>query len=406
MVNSSKLLINESPMVLLPSLAVAFGVNEAVLLQQIQYWITNPKCGVDHKGRRWVYNSIEEWQKQMPFWSERTIRRTLKNLKDVGVVLCDVFNENAWNKTPHYSIDYDRLEELSHAASNGRVEPANMDASNRSTWPRTTGQVGRDINKVTETTSETTTEIITRVTATPEEYGLPKPATNPKPSDRERHARANQKVTAEYKAASELLSAIRAALGDAPAGNVPPTQMVGNLQRSLTGLIAENVTTEEIPGLVAAMRAWGGTYAITPNAILTHLDKLRREARRTTPSSCAAPPPPAAAPRRGRDFARARFIIDPDARFASEPRVGLEAEIMGEDFAYEYVRNNSIAYLALICQLGETGSQEVFEYPPLSPDYVPHPEDGQFDYIVEAAQADYQRRGLDASGRVVLRVAA
>jgi len=36
---SSSLLINESPLQVLPSLAVLVGLNEAIVLQQTHYWI-------------------------------------------------------------------------------------------------------------------------------------------------------------------------------------------------------------------------------------------------------------------------------------------------------------------------------------------------------------------------------
>ncbi|WP_249366800.1 hypothetical protein [Neobacillus rhizophilus] len=35
----SKLLINENPVMIIPSLAVKIGLNEAVILQQIHYWV-------------------------------------------------------------------------------------------------------------------------------------------------------------------------------------------------------------------------------------------------------------------------------------------------------------------------------------------------------------------------------
>lgn len=36
----SKLLIQESPVMIIPSLAVKIGLNEAVILQQIHYWVS------------------------------------------------------------------------------------------------------------------------------------------------------------------------------------------------------------------------------------------------------------------------------------------------------------------------------------------------------------------------------
>ncbi|MFK9094406.1 hypothetical protein [Bacillus salipaludis] len=67
----SRLLINESPVMIIPSLAAKIGLNEAVVLQQIHYWLGISKHNIE--GRTWVYNTYEEWQKQLPFWSVSTI---------------------------------------------------------------------------------------------------------------------------------------------------------------------------------------------------------------------------------------------------------------------------------------------------------------------------------------------
>ena len=52
-------LINEPPLVLLPSLATAIGLNEALMLQQIQYWLSRSDKEID--GRYWIYNTYEAW---------------------------------------------------------------------------------------------------------------------------------------------------------------------------------------------------------------------------------------------------------------------------------------------------------------------------------------------------------
>lgn len=66
------LLLQEPPLVLLPALAAAIGVTSALLLQQLHYWLRRPG-GLDHEGRHWVYLTIDEWHRQMPFLSGRTM---------------------------------------------------------------------------------------------------------------------------------------------------------------------------------------------------------------------------------------------------------------------------------------------------------------------------------------------
>jgi hypothetical protein len=63
-IQMSTLLINEAPLMIVPSLAVEIGLNEAVVLQQIHYWLNISKHKI--KGKKWVYNTYEDWQKQFP----------------------------------------------------------------------------------------------------------------------------------------------------------------------------------------------------------------------------------------------------------------------------------------------------------------------------------------------------
>ena len=78
----SSLLINEPPLQLLPSLALAIGVDEAIVLQQIYYWINNPKTsGRIVDGEKWIHNTYEQWQEDnFPFWSVAKIRRIFMSL--------------------------------------------------------------------------------------------------------------------------------------------------------------------------------------------------------------------------------------------------------------------------------------------------------------------------------------
>jgi uncharacterized phage protein (TIGR02220 family) len=106
----SRLLITESPLMIIPSLAAKIGVNEAVVLQQIHYWLGISKHVIEE--RTWVYNTYEEWQKQLPFWSVSTIKRTIRSLEMMGLLLSNNWNEMKMDKTKWYSIDYEKVKEL------------------------------------------------------------------------------------------------------------------------------------------------------------------------------------------------------------------------------------------------------------------------------------------------------
>ncbi|ASV67605.1 DnaD domain-containing protein [Cytobacillus kochii] len=106
----TKLLLDERPLIVLPELAVQVGLNEAILLQQIHYWI-NQKNNL-RDGRYWVYNTLKELNDQFPFWSQKTIQRTITSLKKKEVLLTANYNKAGFDKTVWYSIDYEQLDFL------------------------------------------------------------------------------------------------------------------------------------------------------------------------------------------------------------------------------------------------------------------------------------------------------
>lgn len=122
----SKLLFDESPLVILPSLAKMIGLNESIILQQIHYWITK-KQGIIHENKQWIYNSIKSWNEQFPFFSENTIRRTIENLVKLKILDLKQLSEDKRDRTNYYSINYKELENSTNAfTQNGRMDVTNL----------------------------------------------------------------------------------------------------------------------------------------------------------------------------------------------------------------------------------------------------------------------------------------
>ena len=107
---TSPLLINESPLQVLPSLAKKIGLNEALFLQQLHEQLKFPKK--TYEDRRWIYNTFEEWEIKLPFWSKKTIKRIVKKLKDSGIIIVKKLSINRSDRTNWYSIDYKELKLL------------------------------------------------------------------------------------------------------------------------------------------------------------------------------------------------------------------------------------------------------------------------------------------------------
>lgn len=147
------LLFTFRPIVLNPRLAVRIGLNEAIVLQQLKYWLMETDSGVEHEGRRWIYNTLPQWQKQFPFWSEDTIKRALSSLKSQGVVIVKQIKKSTHDRTNFYAIDYE---------SRCLIEEGNLHSSKSASC---TAPSGQHALLSTETTTEITTEILPDVSS-------------------------------------------------------------------------------------------------------------------------------------------------------------------------------------------------------------------------------------------------
>lgn len=102
---SSKLLIEEPPLQVLPSLAVKIGLNEAIFIQQLHYRLQSSNHF--HDGKKWIYDTYEEWQKKLPFWSSPTVKRIVSSLRDRGLIeTTNEYNKMKIDNTLWYSINY------------------------------------------------------------------------------------------------------------------------------------------------------------------------------------------------------------------------------------------------------------------------------------------------------------
>lgn len=105
----SKALLPES-IAFSPVLCNAFGVCGGLLIQQIHYWCMDRQHHVD--GFYWVWNTTREWADQLGVFDERTIKSTLKTLRELGVVVVGNHNKHRYDKTLWYRIDYQALADV------------------------------------------------------------------------------------------------------------------------------------------------------------------------------------------------------------------------------------------------------------------------------------------------------
>ncbi|QTB47926.1 hypothetical protein [Burkholderia pseudomallei] len=147
---ASRLLIEEPPLMVLPQLAARIGLNEAIILQQVHYWTRDNRNVIE--GRSWTYNTVADWQKQFPFWSQATIRRTIDSLVEKGLLIKKKLADNKMDATLWYSVDLEKLVDQAE-----QVDVRKMSKSDAQDAQMSSAQ-NEQIPNRTETSSETTTE--------------------------------------------------------------------------------------------------------------------------------------------------------------------------------------------------------------------------------------------------------
>lgn len=108
--------IEKNLMLLSPEIAKKTGLNEAIVLQQIHYWIKHfrEQNRLDHfyNDEWWVYNTYEEWNMQFPFWGIATVKRIFLKLEKYKLIVSANYNKRPYDQTKWYTINYDNLESL------------------------------------------------------------------------------------------------------------------------------------------------------------------------------------------------------------------------------------------------------------------------------------------------------
>lgn len=149
------MLFNFRPLVINPELAMRIGLNEAIVLQQVNYWINDKEQGVIHAGRRWVFNSYESWVKQFPFWSADTVKRAFTSLVKQGCLDVEQLNKSLHDRTNYYAINHE-CELLNDAEQVPSSNGANCPDRQAQDAPMDEGKNARSLMV---TTTKTTTEI-------------------------------------------------------------------------------------------------------------------------------------------------------------------------------------------------------------------------------------------------------
>ena len=148
-----------------PALAKEIGLNESILLLQIEYWISISSTEF-YEGRKWTYQSLSDMKKKaFPFWSRDKINRIIRNLIEQNLIFESNFNKKKYDKTRWISLNYNKITEL-----NSVIIPENSEKNQKElsyfktglSYSRTRDPQNKTRSRQNKTTiPEITTEITT-----------------------------------------------------------------------------------------------------------------------------------------------------------------------------------------------------------------------------------------------------
>lgn len=86
--------------------AQKYGVNAAIILQNIGYWIKQNEANETnfYDGRYWTFNSKRAYGELFPYMSKRQIETAFQKLIEDGVIVTGNYNKLAYDRTLWYAL--------------------------------------------------------------------------------------------------------------------------------------------------------------------------------------------------------------------------------------------------------------------------------------------------------------
>lgn len=87
-------------------IAKKYGVNSAVLLKNLYFWIEKNKANESnfYDGYYWTYNSKKAFADLFPYMTARQVDYALQKLIDEGIIITGNYNKVAYDRTLWYAI--------------------------------------------------------------------------------------------------------------------------------------------------------------------------------------------------------------------------------------------------------------------------------------------------------------
>lgn len=140
---ANDLLIDEPPLIIVVNLATTIGLDEALILQQIRYWLADERRPHVRDGRRWVCPREVGLLTPLAFRSAKTLARALRALEGRGLILSsERYNRLPGDRTKWYSVDFARVAMLATTpeGQNAGIEMDEMPVSSEPNYQTQSGQ--------------------------------------------------------------------------------------------------------------------------------------------------------------------------------------------------------------------------------------------------------------------------
>lgn len=119
----SNLLLDEPPLVIIVELAVRVGLDEALLLQQIRYWLADERKPPVRDDRRWVCPRDVDFFVPLTHRSQETLIRLLGRLERAGFLIgSSRYNTQPGDRTKWYTLDFEAIKRLTTEQIEARVD--------------------------------------------------------------------------------------------------------------------------------------------------------------------------------------------------------------------------------------------------------------------------------------------
>lgn len=86
--------------------AKIYGIEKAILLFNLRWWLEKNKANRVNcrDGYYWTYNSSKAFAELFPYMNQRSIRRWLQDLEELGVIKSGNYNKNPYDNTKWYTM--------------------------------------------------------------------------------------------------------------------------------------------------------------------------------------------------------------------------------------------------------------------------------------------------------------